>query len=71
MLTYDTEETGIFSEKDLSLISYLGGYVFGTCYRRIRCSTKDTGLYSQQCLSFLMVGKCVGENVTLPEHKAH
>ena len=30
---------------------------------------KNTGLYSQQYLSFLMARKCVGENVTLPEHK--
>ena len=48
VLTYAIEEAENFSEKDLSLISYLGGYVFGTFYRRIRCSTKDTGLYSQQ-----------------------
>ena len=44
VLTYAIEEAENFSEKDLSLISYLGGYVFGTFYRRIRCSTKDTGL---------------------------
>ena len=69
VLTYDIEEAENFLEKDLSLISYLGGYVFGTFYRRIRCSTKNTGLYSQQCLSFLMAGKRVGENVTLPEHE--
>ena len=54
VLTDDMDEAENFSEKDLSLISYLGGYVFGTFYRRIRCSTKNTGLYSQQCLSFLM-----------------
>ena len=69
LLTYDTDRAENFSEKNLTLISYLGGYVFGTCYRRIRCSTKNTGLYSQQRLSFLMVGKCVGENVTISEHK--
>ena len=30
---------------------------------------KNTGLHCQQCLSFLMARKCVGENVVLPEHK--
>ena len=68
VLTYDTDEVQNLSEKDLSLISYLGG-CFWNIYRRICCSTKNTGLYSQQCLSFLMDGKCVGENVTLPEHR--
>ena len=68
VLTYDTDEVQNLSEKDLSLISYLGG-CFWNIYRRICCSTKNTGLYSQQCLSFLMDGKYVGENVTLPEHR--
>ena len=63
------DEAENFSKKDSSIVSYLGGYVFGTFYRRIRCSLKNTGLYSQQCLSFLIAGKCIGENVTLPEHK--
>ena len=49
MLTYDTDEAENFSEKDLSLISYLRGYVFGIFYGRIRCSTKDAGLYSNVC----------------------
>ena len=47
VLTYDMDEAENFSEKDLPLLSYLGGYVFGTFYRRIRYSTKKTGLYSQ------------------------
>ena len=64
------DEAENFSKKDSSIVSYLGGYVFGTFYRRIRCSLKNTGLYSQQCLSFLIAGKCIGENVTLPEHKS-
>ena len=63
------DEAENFSKKDSSIVSYLGGYVFGTFYRRIRFSLKNTGLYSQQCLSFLIAGKCIGENVTLPEHK--
>ena len=40
VLTYDMDEAENFSEKDLSLISHLGGYVFETFYRRIRCSTE-------------------------------
>ena len=44
MLTYDIDKAENFSEKDLSLISYLDGYGFGTFYKRIRCSTKNTGL---------------------------
>ena len=50
VLTYDMDEAWNFSEKDLSLLSYLDGSVFETFYRRTRCSTKNTGLYSQQCL---------------------
>ena len=44
MLTYDIDKAKNFPEKDLSLISYLDGYVFGTFYERICCSTKNTGL---------------------------
>ena len=40
VLTYDIDKVENSSEKDLSLISYLGSYVFGTFYRRICCSTK-------------------------------
>ena len=54
VLTYEIEGAENFSENDLSLISYLRGYVFGAFYTRICCSTKNTGLYTQQCLSFLM-----------------
>ena len=68
IVDFDCENTEIFSEKDLSLLSYLGGYVFGTFYRRIR-RKKSSSLYAQQCLSFLLAGKCIGENITLPEHK--
>ena len=69
VLTYKIEEAENFSENDLSLISYLRGYVFGTFYRKICCSTKNAGLYSQQCFSFLMARKFFDKNVTLPEHK--
>ena len=67
LLTFHIKETIIFSEKDLSLTSYLAGYVFETFYKRMRSCTKNTSLYSQQCLSFLLAGKC--ENVTVPEQK--
>ena len=40
MLTYNNDEEENFPENDLSLISYLGGYVYETFYRRIHCSTK-------------------------------
>lgn len=47
-----------FSEKDHACIGYLGGYVFGTFYRRIRNSKKWQTTKSQQCLALLLAGKC-------------
>ena len=41
----------------------------GYFLKKICCSTKSTSLYSKQYLSFLIAGKCAGENVTLPELK--
>ena len=60
-----------FSAKEKSLIAYLSGYVFGAFYRRIRFSktAHQDQTYHQQCLSFLVGGKCVGETVSLPEHR--
>ena len=69
MLTYDIDEVENVSEKNLSLISYVGGYGFGTFYKRICCSTKNTCFCSPQCFIILMTRQCVGENVTLAEHK--
>ena len=69
MLKYDIQKVEKFSEKGLSLICDLHGYFFETFYRKFYCATRNIGLYSQQCLSLLMTGKCVGGNVTLPEHK--
>ena len=69
VVTFHTEETENFSEKDLSLTSYLVGYVFETFYRRLRCCAKNISLYSHQFLSFLYIGNCVGENDTFPKHK--
>ena len=48
-----------FSEKDNACIGYLGGYVFGTFYRRIRNSKKWQTPKSQQCLALLLAGKCL------------
>ena len=45
--------------------------MFGTMYRRIRFSksSSHSSTYHQQCLSFLMAGKCLDENLSIPEHK--
>ena len=56
------------------MISYLSGYIFGTFYRRIRFSKSVFffgSVYYQQCLTFLMVGKCNGESIpmVISEHR--
>ena len=60
-----------YSAKEKSLIAYLSGYAFGEFYRRIRFSktAHQDQTYPQQCLSFLVTGKCVGETVSLPVHR--
>ena len=60
-----------FSAKEKSLIAYLSGYVFGAFYRQIRFSktAHQHQTYHQQCLSFLVAGICVGETISLPEHR--
>ena len=60
-----------FSAKEKSLIAYLSGYVFGAFYRRIRFSktAHQDQTYHQQCLSFLVAGKCVAETISLPEYR--
>ena len=69
ILVFQNSDIATLSEKDNSIISYLSGYVFGTFYRRLRFSkSKSSTLYHQQCLSFLMAGKCSGESLPLPEH---
>ena len=70
ILVYENSDISTLTEKDISIISYLSGYVFGTFYRRLRSMKSNTSsYYQQQCLSFLMAGKCSGENLPLPEHK--
>jgi len=69
IITFKCDEKK-FNEKERSIIAYLGGYVFGTFYRRIRFSkSSNSSLYHQQCLSFLVAGKCTGETPKLPEHQ--
>ena len=36
ILVYENSEISTLTEKDISIISYLNGYVFGTFYRRLR-----------------------------------
>ena len=60
-------ESIIFGEKERSIVSYLGGYVFGTMYRKVRYSLEKSD-YQEQCLAFLLAGKCSGDD-NLPEHK--
>ena len=69
ILVYKNSDISTLTEKDILIISYLSGYVFGIFYRQFR-STKFniSSYYQQQCLSFLMAGKCSGENLPLPEH---
>ena len=54
-----TEKKREFDDKEKAIIGYLSGYVFGTFYRRIRFSKHgNKDIYQQQCLSFLLAGKC-------------
>ena len=70
ILVYENSDISTLTEKDISIISYLSGYVFGTFYRRLRTTKSNTSTYyQQQCLSLLIDGKRSGENLPLPEHK--
>ena len=64
IMVYENSDISTITEKDISIISYLSRYVFGTFYRRLhstKCNTSS--YYQQQCLSFLMARKCSGENL--------
>ena len=52
VLTFKHENVQ-FTERQKQIIVYLGGYVVGTFYRRIRFSKKKD-FYHKQCLSFLL-----------------
>ena len=73
VLSFDYASSKFLSEKEMSIILYLPGYNFGTCYRRIYFL--KSGYFSllcyQQSLSFLMAGEYDGESIpiVLPEHK--
>ena len=70
ILVYKNSDISTLTEKDISIISYLSGFVFGTLYRQLRSTKCNTSsYYQQQCLLFLIAGKCSGENLPLPEHK--
>ena len=70
MLVYESSDIPTLTEKNISIISYLSGYICGTFYRRLLSTKSNTSsYYQQQCLSFLMVGKCFEGNLPLPEHK--
>ena len=59
-----------FLQRNIFIIWYLSGYVFETFYKQLRPPKSNSSSYYQQlCLSFLMTGKCSGENLSLPEHK--
>ena len=72
VLPFDDASPKCLSEKQISIISYISGYIFATLYRRI-CFSKPghfASVHYQQCLSFLMTGKCDGERmpIVLLEH---
>lgn len=73
MILFDEDISKLnFTEREMSIITYLSGYVFSTFYRRIRFSksTKNkSSPYHEQCVSFLQAGKCTGESLSLPMHK--
>ena len=72
VLYFGDTSSKCLSEKEISIISYLSGYIFGTFHRRIRFSKPGHfgSVYYQQCLSFLMVGKCDGSiPIVLSEHR--
>ena len=73
VLSFDDASSKCLSEKEITIISYLSGYIFGTFYKRIRFSKSShfDSVYYQQCLSFLKAGKCNGEKIpiVLSEHR--
>ena len=72
MMLFTSTVIPSFLRKKKSLIAYLSsGYVFGAFYRQISFSktAHQDQTYHQQCLSFLVAGKCVGETISLPEHR--
>ena len=50
-------KTPVYSQKEMSIIKYLSGYVFSTLYRRLRRSKSTQHLLGIQCLQLLLAGK--------------
>ena len=46
-----------FTKKELNIINYLSGYVFGTFYRCIRTSKSSQSMFGSQSLQILLAGK--------------
>ena len=47
-------KTPVYSQKEISIIKYLSGYVFSTLYRRLRRSKSTKHLLETQCLQLLL-----------------
>ena len=47
----------LFTKKELNIINYLSGYVFGTFYRRIQTSKSSQSMFGSQSLQILLAGK--------------
>ena len=63
ILVYENSDISTLTEKDISIILYLSGYVFKTFCRRLRSTKSNTSSnYQQQCLSFLMTGNVLDRN---------
>lgn len=52
------EKKTSLSDRSKAVITYLGGYVVSTLYRRIRFSKGVQTNYQQQCMSLLLAAKC-------------
>ena len=59
-LSCDDANSKFLSEKEISIISYLPGYLFGTFYRRTHFSKSGyfSSVYYQHSFNFLMEGEC-------------
>ena len=70
IVTFDSVETSKLTPKEQSIVSYLGGYVFGTLYRRIRfSSSKSMNVFHSQCLAILLAGKIKNDEANENVHQ--
>ena len=57
------------TQKERDIAKYMSGYVFGTLYRRIRCSKQHKQILNMQSLSILLAGKSeVEDNDNEPDN---